>query len=200
MPCSITTNGIVLLSKCCRNLTYLNFCTINAKPNRIIVEFGRECSKLKSLFIDSSSISDNDLKPLLSRNYELEEIKIGFSEIISDACLRVIALNCRRLKRISLADMEIITDGGIGVLVSNIIDLQEIVLSNCWYLSDGSLMAIATHCNKLESIIFDNMGRFTDDGIKALVSANHDLKKKEMQLNGASFISDQSLIAIANNC
>lgn len=137
-PCSITSSGALQLSTHCIRLEDFELNVYDDSNHAIILtELGQRCSKLKMFRVSSSSITNADITPLMSRNPDLEDIEFSWCVNLSDDCLKAIAANCFKLRRISfIGMMECFTDQGVTVLVSANHDLKELQFDQCSFYSD----------------------------------------------------------------
>ncbi|XP_048544792.1 F-box protein At5g67140-like [Triticum urartu] len=93
-------------------------------------------------------------------------------------------------------------DDSAARLVRAAVNLRDLDVSRgCWgcHITDGGLLQISTaECvGKLTAISLWGLAGITDKGVVRLVSRAHSLRHLNI---GGTFITDESLYAVANNC
>ncbi|XP_071508884.1 uncharacterized protein, partial [Diadema antillarum] len=129
----ITDNGLRSLSKqYCASLNTVNFSECEAISDDGLYALAANCTKLKHLALNRTSISDKGLAYLAEKRRDLLGLEVGH-------CIRV-------------------TDAGIRSLARFCLSLESINVEHCLQITDEALTALAHGCFQLQTLNFSRTG------------------------------------------
>ena len=155
------------------------------------------CPHLESFCASSCHlISSTGIMDLSRGCNQLRDITFDGCKSLSDRWLSCVAKGCPNLTSFAISRSKYVTDTGISWIAGGCRKLERLTLEGCSKISDAGAIALASGCPDLKSISIKSCLRITDLGVSALSIKCHQLKLLSLH---NSEISDDSLIAIANN-
>jgi len=141
---SITSAGIISLSKTCR---YLQVVYLRRNIN----------------------LTDDAVKALSENCPMLRELDVGGCTLLTDASLRMLGENSRHLKSLNIIATQATDDGIYKLCIGNCSrTITEIDVSGCKHLTDEAVNLLIQNCSQLRIILFARCPNITENARIAL--------------------------------
>lgn len=190
---------------------------------------GKCCPNLKQVCLRRCAfLSDNGLASFSRAAMSLESLQLEECHRITQSGFFGVLLNCvGKLKTLSLANCLGFKDFACGFPpMSSCTSLRSLSICNCPGFGNVSMAMLGRLCPQLERIQLNELHGISDEGLLPLLEGNeagllkvnlsgcinltdkvvsviaklHGLTLEQLNLDGCKYITDASLVAIANSC
>ncbi|KAL4592323.1 hypothetical protein LXL04_005314 [Taraxacum kok-saghyz] len=168
---SISDEGIIEISKNCRNLEKIDFSQIPIS-NKSLISIAKNCPKLKSISVTNCpQVTDE-----------------GITTLLSSLTYSLMKLN---LESLNISDMSLAVIGHYGLEITNLTltGLKNVTEKGFWVMGSGQGL------QKLTSLTIDSCHGVTDLGLESLGRGCPNLKK--FSLFKSAFLSDNGIVSFA---
>ena len=157
-------------------------------------------SRLRHLWLDGESLTDDWLSKLLERLPKLEELALSFCENLTDRSLETLLQHSRSrtpLKSLTLRKGFNLNDQRMEALLLACPCLETLDLTECHRLGARSGAAVG-HCAKLTTLVLNWCWAMTDDSVAKIVKGCPLLR--ELRLVGLKSLSSSPLLGLPSCC
>ncbi|KAG5681138.1 hypothetical protein PVAND_010598 [Polypedilum vanderplanki] len=109
--CKVSDVGLKYLARRCYKLRYLNCRGCEAISDDSIIVLARSCSRLRSLDIGKTDVSDAGLCALSESCPNLKKLSLKNCDMITDEGIKYLSYYCRGLQLLNIQDCNITADG-----------------------------------------------------------------------------------------
>ena len=143
-------------------------------------------------------LNDKVLIPVLESNICLSKLDLSGSLDVTDAAIKVLALNCKFLQEIVLAECRWLTSDALLIMGLECSYLKVLVLKGCWNIDNESLAA-AIRSNK--SLVHIDIGScYSINGATVSIMAKHCTNLIHLDISGCWRVGDDAIFAVKEYC
>ncbi|CAL5355305.1 unnamed protein product [Camellia sinensis] len=190
---------------------------------------GKGCPNLKQFYLNKCAfLSDNGLVSFAKAAVSLESLQLEECHRVTQSGFFCALLNCSgKLKALALANCLGFNDLVLGCpLIARCTSLQSLSIRNCPGFGNGSLAMLGRLCPQLQHVNLNGLHGITDEGVLSLIencetgllkvnlsncvnltdkvvsvfARLHGVTLEQLNLDGCKYVTDASLVAIAENC
>jgi len=148
----INYEGLQSLSEGCPNLTNLNLKWCRGVTDRGIGQIVRACSRLQSLFLDGTNVSNTGLASIAAHGKNLWFLSLASAQgIITDEGLQALSEGCPNLGHLNLQGVKNISAKGLKLILQNSKKLYNLNLSKV-SLTQNDLTALIPFFRNLRAL------------------------------------------------
>eukprot|EP00271_Cylindrocystis_brebissonii_P008896 TRINITY_DN23420_c0_g1_i1.p1 TRINITY_DN23420_c0_g1~~TRINITY_DN23420_c0_g1_i1.p1 ORF type:complete len:644 (-),score=106.15 TRINITY_DN23420_c0_g1_i1:715-2646(-) len=195
-PVEVTDVSLAFLAKTTRALERLFLEGCRGITSAGLAALAGTNKGLRHLDCTDSLLTDDGLKAI-SGFTQLEHLKLGFVEAMTDTGICHIAASCPSLTYIDLYRCEGVGDAGITALASGCPSLTEVNFSYT-RMTDASLAALAASCPSLVNVETRNCPGVSHVGLASLAKGCPNLT--DLDVKRCSGFGDEALKEVARRC
>lgn len=198
----ISSPEFVGLIQQCENLTSLDLRNYHFEMDSVLKQASKTCTKLTTLLLDGSGMTDSGLQCVLTSCTQLEKLRFRYGDGVSDLSLNQVASNCSNLKSLALDfwhkfNRLSVTDQAIKSLLQTCTNLAELSLCNCLILT-GACFPETGYFPFLHVLNLSDCIQLNDFAIRRIADSCPNLNK--LELNNLNNITASSLESVSIGC